>query len=188
MVIIGITGTNGAGKGTIVELLVRKKGFNHFSVGGYLGELLKKKKITVNRENLIELGNRLRKKYGPNVLAETLYRKAKQSGKNSIIESLRNLQEVLFLKEKGGFYLFAVDADPKVRYERIQKRNTGKDRVTFAKFSETEKGEMNSKDPSKENVLKCISLADFKFENNGPVTKLYTQVQKALNEIYKKIK
>lgn len=36
MQIIGITGTLGAGKGTVVDYLVKNKGFNHFSVGDYL--------------------------------------------------------------------------------------------------------------------------------------------------------
>ena len=35
MIIIGITGTIGAGKGTIVELLI-KKGFKHYSVRDFL--------------------------------------------------------------------------------------------------------------------------------------------------------
>ena len=32
MIIIGITGTLGAGKGTIVDYLVKQKGFVHYSV------------------------------------------------------------------------------------------------------------------------------------------------------------
>jgi len=36
MLIIGITGTLGAGKGTIVEYLVKNKNFKHYSVSGYL--------------------------------------------------------------------------------------------------------------------------------------------------------
>ena len=36
MIIIGITGTLGAGKGTIVDYLVQEKGFKHYSVRNYL--------------------------------------------------------------------------------------------------------------------------------------------------------
>jgi len=36
MLVIGITGTIGAGKGTVVDYLTGKKGFSHFSVRGYL--------------------------------------------------------------------------------------------------------------------------------------------------------
>jgi dephospho-CoA kinase len=36
MFIIGITGTIGAGKGTVVEYLVGQKGFDHYSVRSFL--------------------------------------------------------------------------------------------------------------------------------------------------------
>ena len=41
MIIIGITGTLGAGKGTIVEYLVGKKGFKHYSVRELLSEIIR---------------------------------------------------------------------------------------------------------------------------------------------------
>ena len=42
MIIIGITGTLGSGKGTIVEYLVQKRGFRHYSVREYLLEIIRK--------------------------------------------------------------------------------------------------------------------------------------------------
>ena len=36
MITIGITGTLGAGKGTIVEYLQKEKGFSHYSVRAFL--------------------------------------------------------------------------------------------------------------------------------------------------------
>ena len=47
MVIIGITGTLGAGKGTIVDYLVNKKSFYHYSVSGYLKEELQKQLLPI---------------------------------------------------------------------------------------------------------------------------------------------
>ena len=38
MKIIGITGTIGAGKGTIVDYLVKQKNFKHYSVRNFLIE------------------------------------------------------------------------------------------------------------------------------------------------------
>lgn len=43
MLVIGITGTLGAGKGTIVDYLVDSKGFAHYSVRAYLIEEIKKR-------------------------------------------------------------------------------------------------------------------------------------------------
>jgi len=60
--IIGITGTLGAGKGTIASYLVKEKGFKHFSVREFLNKELQKRKLRLNRDNLVLVGNELRKK------------------------------------------------------------------------------------------------------------------------------
>ena len=63
MNIIGITGTIGAGKGTIVDYLVKEKGYVHYSVREFLAEEVKKRGLEVNRDTLTEVGNDLRAKH-----------------------------------------------------------------------------------------------------------------------------
>ena len=181
--IIGITGTYGAGKGTIASYLVKKKGFVHFSVSDYLTKEIKKRKMVINRDSMITLANDLREKFGPDYLAVTLYKQAKATKKNSVIESLRTVGEIETLRKRGEFYLFAVDADPKIRFQRIQKRAGSKDRVSFKKFMESEKNEMETKDPTKQNLKKCIAMSDFKFKNNSNIKNLTQQVEKVLSTI-----
>ena len=60
MNIIGITGTIGAGKGTIVDYLVKEKGYVHYSVREFLAEEVKRRGLEVNRDTLTEVGNDLR--------------------------------------------------------------------------------------------------------------------------------
>ena len=60
MIIIGITGTLGAGKGTIVDYLTINKGFKHYSVRQYLIEEIEKKGLPVNRDTMTEVANNLR--------------------------------------------------------------------------------------------------------------------------------
>lgn len=184
--IIGITGTLGAGKGTIVDYLVRTHDFVHFSVRGFITKEIEKRGLAVNRDSMVLVANDLRAKHSPSYLAEQLFQEAKKTGKNCIIESLRTEGEVQELKQKGEFYLFAIDAEPKTRYERIVKRANESDSVSFEKFKEQEKTESTSNDPNKQNLNRCIELADFKFENNGTFEKLYKQVEDVLNEIEKK--
>ncbi|OGM20791.1 hypothetical protein A2863_02695 [Candidatus Woesebacteria bacterium RIFCSPHIGHO2_01_FULL_38_9b] len=183
MLIIGITGTNGAGKGTVVEYLITRRGFKHFSVRDYLTKELNKQHLKASRPNLIDLANKLRKKNGPNFLAETLYESARKTNRNCIIESLRNPSEVKTLRKKGKFYLFAVDADPKIRYQRIKKRASTTDNSSFAEFIKTERSEMESDKPNEENIHKCIKLADFLFENNASFENLYVKIDDALEQI-----
>ena len=43
MITIGITGTLGAGKGTIVDYLVKNRGFVHYSVRAFITEEIKRR-------------------------------------------------------------------------------------------------------------------------------------------------
>ncbi|MES2620529.1 MAG: AAA family ATPase [Bacteroidota bacterium] len=183
MKIIGITGTLGAGKGTIVDYLTQHHGFKHFSVRGYLSKLIKENGGEVNRDSLVNTANELRAKNSPSFIAEELFREAKESGTNCIIESIRTVGEVNALHAKGNFNLFALDADQKLRYERILERASETDKVTFEMFVENENREMNSTDPNKQNISACISLADFTFINNGTMDALYRSVDLVLDKI-----
>lgn len=185
MIIIGITGTLGSGKGAIVNYLVNKRGFVHFSVRDLLVEEIKKRKMPINRDSMVKVGNDMRKKYGPSCLAKKLLSKANKSKKNCVIESLRNPHEVFALRKTENFYLFAIDAIPKIRYERIKKRDGKTDYVSYEEFIRDEKREMKSNNPNNQNISSCIKLADYKFMNNDTVKKLKNKVEKVLNEIQK---
>ena len=183
MIIIGITGTLGAGKGTLVEYLAEHKGFAHFSVRGFLVEELHKRKLEVNRDTMTSLANELRAQYSPSYITDQLYQHAKSIGKNSIIESIRTPGEIISLRAKANFFLFAVDADPKVRYERISLRKSATDNIDFITFLANEKREMTTTNPNKQNLSKCIEQADFVFDNNGDLNKLYKQLISVLDKL-----
>lgn len=183
MKIIGITGTLGAGKGTIVDYLTKDHGFQHFSVRGYLSKLIKAKGEEINRDSLVSTANELRAQNTPSFIAEELFREAKESGKDCIIESIRTVGEVNALHAKGNFNLFAVDADQESRYHRIVDRASETDKVSFEIFVENEIREMNSTDPSKQNINACMQLADFTFINNGTVDELYQQLDLVLSKL-----
>jgi dephospho-CoA kinase len=180
MLIIGITGTLGAGKGTIVDYLVKEKGFFHFSVRGFITEEIIRQGLPVNRDSMVMVANKLRADHSPSYIIDQLYEQALLTGKNCIIESIRTPGEVQSLVEKGNFILFAVDADPMLRYDRIVMRNSETDRISFVTFVENEEREMQSNDPNKQNIGKCIEQADFIFLNNSTVTDLYKHLEAEL--------
>ncbi|MFC2100396.1 AAA family ATPase [Bacteroidota bacterium] len=183
MITIGITGTIGAGKGTIVDYLSREKGFAHYSVRDFLVGEIKKRKLQVNRNHMVEIANELRKKHSPSFIVEKLYELAIKSGKDCIIESIRTPGEVTALKNKGFFYLFAVDAEAELRYERIVQRNSETDQISFNTFTNNEKREMSSADPNKQNLSKCIEMADYVFINNSTFKVLFEKVETVLKKI-----
>lgn len=179
MQIIGITGTLGAGKGTVVDYLVQNKGFKHYSVSGYLKEELIKQNREINRTNLQDIGNELREKFGPDYVTQELFTNAQTDNCDAIIESIRNPKEAEFIKLKDGIML-AVTADQKIRYERIKLRKSEKDDVTFEEFQKQEEKEFQNSDPNAQNLPKCIEMSDYVITNNGSLKNLYEQIEKVI--------
>ena len=184
MVIIGITGTIGAGKGTIVNYLISKKSFSHYSVREFLIKEIILKGLPVNRDSMVIVANDLRNKFSPSYIIEQLYNEAIKNQNNCIIESIRNVGEAEFLKKSCSFYLFAVDANPEIRYNRILKRKSETDKISFVEFLENERREMFTSDPNSQNISECMKLADFTFKNDDTPDELYKQVEDTLKTIH----
>ncbi|MBC8494581.1 AAA family ATPase [archaeon] len=181
--IIGITGTLGAGKGAIVEYL-KKKGFKHYSTTyDCIVPEIEKRGLVVNRDSMVLVANDLRAKNGSGYIAEYLFERAEKEGGNIVMESIRTEGEIIALKKRGTCIMFSVDAKPEIRYERNLKRKSSKDNVTYEKFLEDEKREFSATDPTKQNLSRCIELADYVFQNNGSFEELYAQVEEALKKI-----
>ncbi len=183
MIIIGITGTLGAGKGTIVEYLVSNQGFAHYSVRAYLLEMIREKGLPENRDSMFNLANELRTVHGPSYVTDQLCNQAMISGKDCVIESIRTPGEVESLRAKDHFFLVAVDAEQELRYQRILLRQTETDHISRKTFLENEEREMSTTDPNKQNLSKCIKMADFILLNNGTKKDLIMQLDKVLERI-----
>ncbi len=181
MRVIGITGTLGAGKGTIVDYLVHAKGFAHFSVRAFLTEEIRQRGLPVNRDSMVVVANDLRARHNPAFIVEQLYEQALQTGHDCIIESIRTPGEVAMLRSKPNFRLIAVDAAPEVRYQRIVERASETDHISFETFLQNEQREMDTTDPNAQNLRKCIEQADFNLTNNSTVENLHKKILEVLN-------
>ncbi|OGG78249.1 hypothetical protein A3A36_02125 [Candidatus Kaiserbacteria bacterium RIFCSPLOWO2_01_FULL_52_12b] len=181
--ILGVTGINGAGKGTVVEYLVQK-GFKHYWVREFLVEEIKRRGLRVDRSSMREVANDLRQKHGPSYVIETLYARAQDEGTNALIESVRVLGEANFLKDHG-VTLIAVDADRKVRYERVVARSSETDKVDFDTWVKEEEREWANTDAWDMDVVGVMKLADFTLQNNGTIEELHAQIDEVLKQITK---
>jgi dephospho-CoA kinase len=182
--IIGITGTIGAGKGTVVEYL-KSKGFKHYSARDVWNEEIARRGLVSNRDTMTAIANELRAEHGPGYFSKRALEKiAEQGGGDGVIESIRSIGEAEYLKSHGA-QLWAVDADVHARYERITERQSETDKVSFEKFQADEKREWENPDPHKQNLKAVIAMADVVFTNNGTQDELFLQVEAALQKISK---
>lgn len=182
MIIIGLTGTLGAGKGTVVDYLVSNKGFAHYSVRNWLLDEIRRRGLPENRDSMFNLANELRALHHSSFIIDQLYTAADNAGKDCVIESIRTPGEVESLRKKKNFFLIAVDADPELRYQRIQLRNSETDDISYEVFLENEKREMSSADPARQDLRKCIELADTLLMNNSSKEELYSQLENVLEK------
>jgi len=182
--IIGLTGTIGAGKGTVVEYLLSRHNFTHYSVRDVLNTELSKLGKPLTRENMFWIATKLREEKGSGYFMEALLAEAQAKGGDAIIESIRTMGEVETMRQKSPhFILFAVDADPKTRYERIVKRNSSTDHITFQKFIEDEEKENRHGEKWQINLPGCIAAADYRFLNDTAVDVLFSQVEEVITKL-----
>lgn len=174
--IIGIAGTLGAGKGTVVDHLT-SKGFLHYSVSGRLGEILKDRGLIADRKNLSELADELADQYKGGIL-EVMHNKAREDqAQQYILESIHRESEADYVRSLGGIIL-ALDVDPHVRYERSQLRQEGeKDNVTFKEFLAAIEREEKGKGEGKPNINAVIKSADYTIMNDGTIEELHAKVE-----------
>ena len=180
--IIGITGTIGAGKGAVVAYLVREKGFTHYSARAFFAEKMEGAGIPIDRDNMIVFANALRSEHGPRYVFDELWKRACASEKSAVIESIRAIGEAEALKEQGGI-LLSIDADQKIRYERIHGRASALDNVTFEEFAEQEAREMHSNDVHNQNIAAVMHMADFTIINNDSLSDLHSQIEAILENL-----
>ena len=181
--IIGITGTDGAGKGAVVDYLVEQKGFVHYSARAIWEEEIQRQGIENNRANMRKVANELRAKHGYDYsVTYYLDKVAREQPAHAVIESQRAIAEVETLKANGGV-LFAVDADAEIRYERIVKRGSATDHISFERFQELEAIEMDDPDPAGMQKAAVIKMADHTILNEGTLAELHQKIEAVLNQI-----
>jgi dephospho-CoA kinase len=169
--IIGLTGSFGAGKGCVANYVVQEKGFAHFSARTFITEELKRRGLLVNRDTMTTVANDLRATYGPTYIFEQLVKMAKAHGGDVVVESIRAVAEARYLKEQGGVVL-GIDADPKVRFERIIKRGSETDQVTFEEWHDQELRESNPDDPTKQDIFGSLRESDHIIMNTASLAEL----------------
>lgn len=184
-ILIGITGTNGAGKDAVAAYLVQK-GFTQYSVRKYLIEELGRRGVcTADRAVMASLGTSLRRERGPEYFVSFFLSQAEKDGVSKIvIDSIRNPLEAKTLRDVGGI-LISVDAEPWVRYQRVVARDRAHGVIPFAVFRLQEDRELvscNPNDPAQIAVREVMKVSDFSIENSKSLQYLHTSIDTILSD------
>lgn len=150
MQIIGLSGTNGSGKDTVGHMLAEHHGYLFISVTDLLRAELKRRGLPIERKNTRTLSAEWRRELGLSVLVDKAvadYEAVRDKYVGVVISSIRNPGEADRIHDLGGTMVW-IDADPKIRYARIQKnaaiRNRNDDNKTYKQFIAEEEAEMHS--------------------------------------------
>ena len=182
--LIGLTGSNASGKGAVADHL-REKSFGSHSLSDVIRNEIRTRGDELTRENLIETGNDLRRRFGPSILAERILA-GTDDDRHLVIDSIRNPAEVATLRAGGHFRLISIQADPKLRFRRIQERGREGDPETYDDFLVLENREAKG-DPNSQNLVQVEELADHTIENNGTLDELHEKVDGLVIQLLREV-
>jgi dephospho-CoA kinase len=176
--LVGLTGTNSAGKGEVAAYL-KSRGYVFHSLSDVLREELAERGLETSRDNLIRVGNELRAACGADILARRIMDRL--AAGPAVIDSIRNTREVEFFRGTGDFVLLAVDAPIELRFERARARGRNESAATLEEFRAKEQAEMDGGE-GRQQLRECMAMADRLIVNDGSLDDLRRKVETALEE------
>ncbi|MBU4311394.1 MAG: AAA family ATPase [Candidatus Omnitrophica bacterium] len=177
--VIGLTGPNAAGKGE-AAIYIKSKSFIYHSLSDILREEAKKSGIEPSRENLINLGNELRRKNGPAFLAVRAMKRL-AAAEDHIVDSIRNPGEIEALRKTKDFILLGIDGPVETRFNRILKRNREGDPKTLEEFIKKE-AEENKAATENQQLNNCLEKADEIIINDSTIEEFHKKIDEAIKK------
>lgn len=171
--ILGIAGEIGSGKGSIAEYVGKEYKGATYRFSTILRDVLDRLCLKQSRENIQTLSTMLRKNFGEDLFAKVIYNDTKNdSHEIIIIDGVRRMEDIIYLKELPHFKFIYVDVDLEIRYKRVIERNenSGDSEKNIDEFKKEEKGEPETQ------IRDLKNYADYVINNNGAYENLCKQV------------
>ena len=182
-IVIGITGQIACGKGAIKKYLMEKYGADDFRFSTMLRDVLNRLQIETSRENLQTISFLIRSNFGEDTLAKAMAHDLKNSGADLVVvEGIRRLADIKYLREVPGFKLIRVVVNEKLRYERVVSRNENKgdDQKTYEQFLTDQNAEAEKEIPT------VMAAADYEIVNEGTMADLERDTDNIIADIKNK--
>lgn len=178
--ILGLVGTPGAGKSAVTEYIIQHYGGEQFRFSDYLAHVLQKMNLQKSRENMIKLSVILRKEFGEDLFSHAVACDAVRSDSSLVIvDGIRRPEDLAAFRPLPNFQLIAVNADPKIRYERMKHRGekSGETNMTWEEFETTEKA------PTEITIPETMTFANHVIMNDGSVEELHAKIDEIMKTI-----
>lgn len=186
--LIGIAGTAGAGKDVVADMLCQLYGAQNMSTGDFVRAVTRfiyKLPADFNpvRDQLYEVATYMRSEVNPATTVKMCILQAQaQHVGYALLSGLRATGEADAIRAAGGT-IIGVDADPRVRYERIATRQRDSEaNKTFEQFREQDEHENAGVAASGDlrGIRAIIDGADIRIQNDGTLAELEAQVRAKL--------
>ena len=171
--VIGLVGEIASGKSTVAQFLEDEYGSETASFSQPLRDILDILGLPHERESMVWLGVDLRKLFGQDILAKTIFKMVNDSqAKIVCLPNIRLESDITTLKTLPGFILVSLEADQRLRYERLIKRRQNSDDTdkTWEEFL------ADSNLPTEVTIREVAKQAQFTIDNNTCLASLYRQV------------
>jgi len=182
-IIFGLTSEMAGGKETVKKYLEKNYHAKSCRFSSIMRDILDRLYLEKSRENIQKLSTALRQVYGEDILALSIKREVKDIEADIVVvDGVRRQADIKYLKELDNFYLIAIEADSKLRFERLKKRaeNPGDNEKTYQDFLNDHKKEADK------HIPEVMEKADLIIDNNGSLDDLYKQIDKIIKKIQNK--
>ena len=180
--VFGLVGPIASGKGTVVKILA-EKGYQPYSLSDRIREEITSRGLEVNRQNLNIVSNDLRQNLGSDILAKRTVELIKKDGLELVVvDSIRNPEEVKYIKENLGAKIIGISAPQDRRYEMFKARGNNSVGIESSEqFKELDDRETTGTNSHSQRVADSLKMADIVVENDGTIEDLRSKIYQLFN-------
>ncbi len=178
--LIGLVGTPGSGKSYASEYILKHYGGEHIKFSDSLTHIIKKLSLEKSRENMIKLSVILRKEFGEDIMSHAVASDALTSKEPIVlIDGIRRVEDLAAFRALPSFKIIAVNADPKIRFERQTKRHekTDDSELTWEKFQKVEEA------PTEVTIPEVMAYANYTIMNEGSREEYEQKIDEIMAEL-----
>lgn len=179
---LGLVGPIASGKGVFADHL-KELGFEYVSLSDQVRQELLTRGMDINRENLMNVGDEMRKLHGNGYWADRAMSVVIDPNHNIVFDSIRNPGEIMQFRCIPKFKIIGVDAPVEKRIiwylERAKQRGEDNpDMGAFIQVSIRDRGV--DQEAYGQQVDLCLRMADITIQNDRSKTEAVTELNKYL--------